>query len=79
MQEDFAAWAVFSCDREAMQYLGGATQPDATWRGMAMLAGSWALLGYGMFSVIEKSSGEWIGRLPAGFSVEPKNLRVVVP
>ncbi|MES1203011.1 MAG: GNAT family N-acetyltransferase [Pseudomonadota bacterium] len=34
------------------------------------MAGSWALLGYGMFSVIEKASGEWIGRLgpwrPAG-------------
>ena len=70
MQEDFAAWAVFSGDREAMQYLGGATQPDAAWRGMATLAGSWALLGYGIISVIKKSSGEWIGRLgpwrPAG-------------
>lgn len=63
IQEDFAAWIAFGADPEAMRYIGGATQPDATWRGVAVLAGSWALLGYGMFSVIEKSSGEWIGRL----------------
>jgi RimJ/RimL family protein N-acetyltransferase len=27
------------------------------------MAGSWALHGFGMFSVIEKASGRWIGRL----------------
>ncbi len=29
---------------------------------MATMAGSWALLGFGMFSLIEKRSGAWIGR-----------------
>jgi RimJ/RimL family protein N-acetyltransferase len=27
------------------------------------MAGAWAIQGFGMFSVIEKSSGRWIGRL----------------
>jgi RimJ/RimL family protein N-acetyltransferase len=30
---------------------------------MASIAGSFALLGFGMFSVIEKASGDWIGRV----------------
>ena len=30
---------------------------------MATFTGSWALHGFGMFSVIEKASGRWIGRL----------------
>jgi RimJ/RimL family protein N-acetyltransferase len=27
------------------------------------MTGSWALLGFGMFSVIEKATGLWVGRL----------------
>jgi RimJ/RimL family protein N-acetyltransferase len=30
---------------------------------MATMAGSWVLKGFGMFSVIEKESGRWVGRL----------------
>ena len=28
-----------------------------------MTAGSWSLLGFGMFSVIERDSGRWVGRV----------------
>lgn len=31
------------------------------------MAGAWAIQGFGMFSVIEKSSGRWIGRLGPWF------------
>ena len=27
------------------------------------MAGAWSLAGFGMFSVLEKASGEWVGRL----------------
>ena len=30
---------------------------------MAAMAGSWQLKGFGMFSVVEKSTGRWVGRL----------------
>jgi RimJ/RimL family protein N-acetyltransferase len=30
---------------------------------MASMAGSWAIKGFGMFSLVEKSSGRWVGRL----------------
>ena len=46
-----------------MKFIGGVTSRHAAWRGMATLAGAWALLGYSMFSVIEKRTGRWIGRL----------------
>lgn len=61
--EDFDAFAAFASDEETMRFLGGVAPRDAVWRGMATLAGSWALLGYGMFSVLKRDTGEWIGRL----------------
>ena len=33
------------------------------WRLAAALIGHWAIRGYGFFSVIEKSTGEWVGRV----------------
>lgn len=62
-QEDADAWAAFMADEEAARHIGGAQQYDIAWRGMAATAGSWTLLGFGMFSMIEKASGRWIGRL----------------
>lgn len=61
--EDFDGFAAMAQEEETMRYIGGLTPRDGAWRGMASLAGSWALLGYGMFSVLEKGSGRWLGRL----------------
>lgn len=63
LQEDLDAWAAFQADAENVKFVGGATPRSASWRGMASVAGSWALQGFGMFSVIEKATGKWIGRL----------------
>lgn len=63
IQEDFDGFAAMAQEQETMRYIGGAAPRDAAWRVMASLAGSWALLGYGMFSVLRRDSGEWIGRL----------------
>ena len=35
------------------------------WRSLAATLGSWHLQGFGMFSVIEKASGRWVGRVGA--------------
>ena len=61
--EDFDGFAAMAREEETMRYIGGVAPRDAAWRGMASLAGSWALLGYGMFSVLKRDTGEWIGRL----------------
>jgi RimJ/RimL family protein N-acetyltransferase len=62
-QCDFDGFAGMASEEETMRFIGGRALRDAAWRSLATLTGSWALLGYGMFSVIEKASGQWIGRL----------------
>jgi RimJ/RimL family protein N-acetyltransferase len=63
IEADLDDWAGFMADAEAARFVGGA-QPRATaWRAMATMVGSWTLRGFGMFSVIEKSTGKWVGRL----------------
>ena len=61
--EDFDGWAELMGDAEASQYIGGPIPRAAAWRGMATMAGSWSLKGFGMFSVIERQSGRWVGRV----------------
>ncbi len=61
--EDLEPWAAFSGDAEASRFLGGAQSKPVVWRSVRYTAGSWALDGFGMFSVIEKSTGRWVGRL----------------
>ncbi len=61
--EDFDDWAELMGDAEASQYIGGPIPRAAAWRGMATMAGSWSLKGFGMFSVIERQSGRWVGRV----------------
>ena len=61
--EDLDAWTEMMADEEVARYIGGALTRATTFRALATMAGHWALLGYGMFSVIEKSTGRWIGRL----------------
>lgn len=62
-QDDFDAFAAMSTEAETMRFIGGVQSRDGAWRNLSSLAGSWALLGYSMFSVIEKDTGRWIGRL----------------
>lgn len=60
---DFDAWAAFMADEEAARYVGGAVPRPLAWRAMAAMTGAWALQGFGMFSVLERSGGRWIGRV----------------
>src|SRR5262245_47286302 len=57
--EDFDAWAEFCADAEAHRFLGGAT----AWRNICMVTGAWIVRGFSFFSVIEKASGRWVGRV----------------
>ena len=61
--EDFDAWAELMADETQTRFIGG-TQPAAVvWRGVMAMIGSWASQGYAMFSVIERSTGCWVGRV----------------
>jgi RimJ/RimL family protein N-acetyltransferase len=61
--EDFEPWAAFAADEETMRHLGGAQARSIAWRGLCTVRGAWAIRGFSMFSVIEKSTGNWVGRL----------------
>lgn len=60
---DFAPWAAFAGDEEAARYLGGPQPSSVAWRGMCTMTGAWTVAGFSMFSVVEKASGDWVGRL----------------
>lgn len=61
--EDFDAYAANMADPEASRFIGGQQLREVAWRGFLSLAGAWMIQGFSMFSVIEKATGRWIGRL----------------
>ena len=61
--EDFDAWAEFAADEQTMRHLGGVQPRAVAWRGLCSVVGAWTIRGFSMFSVIEKSTGRWVGRL----------------
>lgn len=61
--EDFERWAEFCADPVTMQFLGGVQARATAWRTMATMAGSWVVRGYGMFSLLERATGRWVGRI----------------
>jgi RimJ/RimL family protein N-acetyltransferase len=61
--EDFEAWAAFAADPEVAQFIGGVQPRPMAWRGLCQVTGSWTINGFSMFSVIEKATGRWVGRL----------------
>lgn len=69
--EDFASFCEMMADEETARFVGGVMGPTIVWRTLCTLAGAWVINGFSMFSVIEKASGNWIGRLgpwqPAGW------------
>jgi len=60
---DLAPWTAFLADARAARFIGGAQGPHGAWRNLAMMTGAWELDGFAMFSVVEKASGRWIGRV----------------
>lgn len=60
---DFDRLAEMMANEEAARFLGGAVVRSVAWRQAAALAGAWMLNGFSMFSVVEKATGLWVGRL----------------
>jgi len=60
--EDFEAFCAFMAEPQT-KHIGGPLAPEPAWRSWAVIIGAWTLNGYSMFSVIERDSGRWIGRL----------------
>ena len=61
--EDFDAYAALMADAEAVRFIGGQQGRSQAWRSWASIIGAWTLNGHSMFSVIDRASGQWVGRL----------------
>ena len=61
--EDLDPWAEMMADAEAARFIGGVTPRAVTWRALMTVIGAWHASGFAMFSVVEKSTGRWVGRL----------------
>lgn len=56
-------------DTEFTRYIGGRCDPDSVWHAMAGNIGCWALTGVGPWAVVERATGDLVGR--AGLWTEP--------
>jgi RimJ/RimL family protein N-acetyltransferase len=63
IERDLEAWAALNTDERAMRFIGGCRSRAESWLGLATAAGMWSLRGFGLFSVIEKASNRWVGRI----------------
>jgi hypothetical protein len=52
-----------AADPRTMSTLGGVQPQSVAWRAFVQMAGLWSLYGFGMFSVIERATNRWIGRV----------------
>ena len=60
---DLDRWATFMEDPEATRFLGGPQPRSVAWTTMAMIAGNWSVHGFSLFSIIERRTDRWIGRV----------------
>ena len=61
---DLDRWADMMSDADTVRYIGGKTMNrQESWRQMALVIGHTRIRGYGFMSVIEKATGQWVGRI----------------
>lgn len=61
--EDLQAFTKMRSDFERSAQAGGGLDAAGAWSKFTSWVGGWQLYGFGMFSVIEKSNGAWIGNI----------------
>ena len=61
--DDLDPWAAMMLDEPAARFIGGVMPRSTSWRALMTVIGAWHACGFAMFSVIEKDSGRWVGRL----------------
>ena len=61
--EDLDAWSDMMADEQTARFIGGPMPRSMCWRQLMTMIGAWHAAGFAMFAVIEKETGQWIGRL----------------
>jgi len=68
IEADLDRWCEMMSDEDIVRYIGGETLDRAQcWRQMATIIGHQKVRGYGFWSVIEKSSRRFVGRVGPWF------------
>ncbi|OYU53665.1 MAG: GNAT family N-acetyltransferase [Alphaproteobacteria bacterium PA1] len=62
-QDDFPAFAAMMANADHVKFIGGALPEAMAWRQLAAITGAWSLRGFSMFSVLERDTGLWVGRI----------------
>lgn len=62
--DDLDAWAAISADPETTRWVGDpdGLSRESTWRLIAYMLGHWELRGYGQWALVERDTGELVGR-----------------
>lgn len=78
---DFEPWAAMMADEETARFIGGVQPRAGAWRQMCSVLGHWQVRGYGFFTVEEKASGAFVGRMgpwfPEGWPAEEVGWTIV--
>jgi len=61
--DDLDPWSEMMKDEETARFIGGVMDRAVCWRQLMTMIGAWHAHGFGMFTVLEKASGRYIGRL----------------
>lgn len=61
--DDLDGWAAMAAEADTMEYIGGVAGRAGSWRQLCTMVGAWHISGFAMFSVIERETGAWIGRI----------------
>jgi RimJ/RimL family protein N-acetyltransferase len=61
--EDLTLWAHMMADEQTARHIGGVQSRHGTWRVLMAMSGAWHLTGFAMFTVIERATGRFIGRV----------------
>lgn len=59
--QDFPIYRAFYGDADASVFYGGPLSPEAAWRKLAQDIGHWTLRGFGIWSLVERASGDIVG------------------
>lgn len=61
--DDFDGFARLMGDAATARFIGGVQPRSVAWRSFLTYAGAWMVQGFGMFSVLEKDTGRWLGQV----------------
>lgn len=60
-RQDFERYADLRANEAACRFIGGPCGRHEAWRTFLQLGGSWFLQAFGPFSVLDQTSGRWLG------------------